>query len=473
MTALSENPAVALTAVPLLLLVLAPTAAMALRWAPRDWTWPPFFFSVIVFLGYLSPLPAFLDSRDLFSIEWPHLYRAFDDSLSLALLLAAYGTIGFYAGYALSALGPRPAPRGPACWSVTRLRIAGIVCTGFGLTLFSIGVVLLGGVQSLAMGLPDRTRAFAGLNYFMQATLLLPVFAVVWFAYLLTQGRLWTPWFVLYAVTAMGVGSLAGQKANIVIIIVTASVAFHRLYRRLPLRVLPLLMVGGLCVLALYDLYFREYLTLGGFVGDGPDVTLFDRLLPMVDRVLSGNFVQLQQLTALVDVVPDILPWQYGRSYLTLFTAPIPSSLWPDKPAFSAYDYTMALWPYRWVGEGTSMPPSLIGELYLNFGPWGMGIGMLLFGYLYGVAYRFMRARAHDPFAALWYGVLLGLMLHYVRGEFTAATVLLLLALTPLVMLRFLVIDYRADSRLAVLAPRVTDPATQQPTLGYGPARPP
>jgi hypothetical protein len=51
MTSLVENPAITSAALLLLVLALAPSLAMVLRWAQRDWTWPPFFFSIILFLA--------------------------------------------------------------------------------------------------------------------------------------------------------------------------------------------------------------------------------------------------------------------------------------------------------------------------------------------------------------------------------------------------------------------------------------
>jgi hypothetical protein len=334
--------------------------------------------------------------------------------------------------------------------------------------MMGLGVLLLGGPYAFIVGLPDRTRAFAGLNYFVQSSLLLPIFALVWFAYLLSQRRLWSIWFAIYAGIAMGIGSMAGQKANIFIVLVAAGVTFHMLYRRIPLRLLPLPLGAGICLLAAYDLYFREYLVLGGLGGGDPYVTFGERFGRMLGRVLAGNFIQLQQLTVMVDAVPDVLPWQYGRSYLMLLLSPIPSSIWPEKPPLSAYDYTMMLWPHRWIGEGTSMPPSLMGEMYLNFGPIFVAIGMCAFGYGYGIAYRWMRDRLDQPFAVLCYGVLLGLMLHYIRGEFVAATVLLLVALTPLVALRCVVMQHGHAPPWTMARPLTSESVGQQHAFEHG-----
>ncbi|MEA2205377.1 MAG: hypothetical protein QOE77_2153 [Blastocatellia bacterium] len=86
----------------------------------------------------------------------------------------------------------------------------------------------------------------------------------------------------------------------------------------------------------------------------------------------------------------------YGETMKYASYAFVPRILWPDKPSvtrggwFSAY-----LGLYENEAEATtSMGMSAVGELYWNFGTWGVLIGMLLIGCLQGLLWRMAGA---DP----------------------------------------------------------------------------
>lgn len=80
-----------------------------------------------------------------------------------------------------------------------------------------------------------------------------------------------------------------------------------------------------------------------------------------------------------------------GTSYSYLAIQVIPRSLWPGKPFPPTYD---ALAAYTDIREGQSFP--LWGELFLNFGWYGIGGGMLLFGYGMGRWLRYWLAHRAD-----------------------------------------------------------------------------
>lgn len=108
--------------------------------------------------------------------------------------------------------------------------------------------------------------------------------------------------------------------------------------------------------------------------------------------VLSRNAADLSKTLRITDAVPEQLPYQYGRTITNYVLAPIPRSVWPDKPVIS---------PGPVIGRAiygldrTGIPPGMSAELVWNFGrylavPFGFLIGLFL-----GWVER--RFRPHDP----------------------------------------------------------------------------
>ncbi len=102
--------------------------------------------------------------------------------------------------------------------------------------------------------------------------------------------------------------------------------------------------------------------------------------------VINRNQIELAKTAHIMDAVGDELSLQYGRTVFRWVLAPIPRSLWPDKPVIP---------PGPEIGHEVygqpvaGVPPSLIGELYWNFHLPGVVVG----AFALGVLLRFLQAR--------------------------------------------------------------------------------
>ncbi len=108
---------------------------------------------------------------------------------------------------------------------------------------------------------------------------------------------------------------------------------------------------------------------------------------------------------------PDVHPYLYGQSYYRLLFIPIPRSLWPGKPENTQrifariHDRTLA-------GRGTTIPPGIVGDLYINFGKFGV-IGMIVWGAIFArERYRRFSDLVFVAGSGLW-------LFHIVRGSVT------------------------------------------------------
>ena len=86
---------------------------------------------------------------------------------------------------------------------------------------------------------------------------------------------------------------------------------------------------------------------------------------------------------------PALEPFQYGRSYLPLFTKWIPRLLWPNKPK-ETYGNEWAR-HYGYISYNdfvTSFNLPWLPEMYMNFGWWGVALIPLILGTLFRWAWQ-------------------------------------------------------------------------------------
>jgi oligosaccharide repeat unit polymerase len=410
--------------------VLLPVGIAAIRDRQVDWVGAAPVFAASMLCGFVLPLGPYLEGIDGFTLRFPILLSD-PTSVRRALNLAAWGALAFGAGFlAVPRLADANPARAVSVWRADRFAVAATSMSLAGLLLFGIGVALLGGLSALFAALGDRLRQFEGKNYFFQAIVVHLSVALVWFVRLLRDGRapLKAPGFAVFLSVAFTLVGLLGNKSTLFVAVVALAVIYARLRRALTL---PIALLGAAALivgLTIYALFAREYLVTGAL----QSIDQFDAasIWRVVQVELGGNFIQLQTLSILIDQMPGTLDWQMGKTPLALVTMPVPRVLWPGKPLPATGPFTDAFFPGLYDSGGTTIPPGLLGEWYMNFGQVGVVLGMLAFGVLYGwLAARWRRLR--DDASLLAYALMVGLLPHYVRGEMVSATVAFLLIYLP------------------------------------------
>jgi hypothetical protein len=403
----------------------------------KDLLQPSLFFAAYLCMGYLFPLRSFLEGTDIFSRIWPYAHNNFDRAMTDALISLNLAVIGYSTGYFIAY---RNSLRKKMFNNFTsqpfnlttkkRLFRISFVLVFIGLLGFVFSIVVLGGFSTLFSGLGDRTRLSEGINYlFLAGNLLLSVVIVWWTLLLLTRKKI-TMQFWMFAVFAGGLVGLQGSKSVIFVYVVALVLIYHRLKKQISMS---LLVCGGVLLFAsltLYSRITREFLVVGQFVTlDLSDPLTFIRT---IELELGGNLMQLQVLTIIVDGVNSgELRLQYGSSYLSLLTLPIPRALYQDKPLPSTGIFTLAFWPNRWLLQGTTLPPGIVGEMFLNFGFLGVLLGNFIFGYVQSRIYFQSLSPPYSIKNTVLCALMTSLTFHYLRGEFVAPTTLLLILYLP------------------------------------------
>jgi oligosaccharide repeat unit polymerase len=88
-----------------------------------------------------------------------------------------------------------------------------------------------------------------------------------------------------------------------------------------------------------------------------------------------------RMLLFIKDKFPDKMEYQYGYPYIVQLLNPIPRFLWKDKPKLATGNLTARLagTVNEYGEEWVSISPGLIGEMYMNFGVFGI-IALSAFG---------------------------------------------------------------------------------------------
>jgi hypothetical protein len=136
-------------------------------------------------------------------------------------------------------------------------------------------------------------------------------------------------------------------------------------------------------------------------------------------RAVVERSDMLTTFAAVVYLTPDVVPYWGGDSYATLFWALIPRFLYPDKPQKvlgQGFGHRYALLDRKDTTTSYNFPQ--VVEMYANFGPWGVGVGMFLVGIICRVLY-FMFSHEQAGDGGILCGVVIFTRLCNVESDFS------------------------------------------------------
>jgi len=120
--------------------------------------------------------------------------------------------------------------------------------------------------------------------------------------------------------------------------------------------------------------------------------------------VLNRNMIELGKTAHIINSVPKTLDYKYGQTIAVWAVAVIPRSIWPNKPLISSGPI---IGKEIYGLKVTGVPPSLIAELYWNFGILGILIGCFFVGRIFAwIDTKFkpiltFESKRSDPFKAV------------------------------------------------------------------------
>jgi hypothetical protein len=110
----------------------------------------------------------------------------------------------------------------------------------------------------------------------------------------------------------------------------------------------------------------------------------------------------------MLDTVPFKSPYDYGSSYLRIFSTFIPRLVWPDKPYYGREE-----WVSAWIAgsekkrDKTFTGPAIgiLGATQLNGGAWGTFIVLAGLALLLRTSYEYFRRYQSSPWAQAWWAL--------------------------------------------------------------------
>lgn len=154
-----------------------------------------------------------------------------------------------------------------------------------------------------------------------------------------------------------------------------------------------------------------------GHIGDGASLreANIDVQQYMVLSVQRGDLGYSWLVMTLIEHVPERHEYLLGQSYWRLLAVGVPRALFPGKPLNTERVVARMLYPNI---EGLTLPPGVVGDLYINFGVVGI-LGMVVFGWVLGALDGLPGIRGF-----LFAGATFTPIFHFTRGGFTNSVLL-------------------------------------------------
>lgn len=326
------------------------------------------------------------------------------DKLAVELkrdLLLIVAQCAYFAGFALYARPPAVVEI-VSRWGVSSWRIAAVIAASFAVLAYFIQVNggFVAHFSSLALG---RYQMREGSGHFLVIIGLLPYFVLLWYAF--RPELLRRPWFLILFVAAVAAQFAAtGSRSNMLLPVATLLALWIWANGKVPLlrvtllALIPFFAIGILGELRSSALGMKD----GDEIASAPEFNLQSAAQITREEVAGRDAVSGQ--VAIVQKVPDEVPYLYGATYVSAGAFFIPRSLWPTKPRGAGAHVTAIIfegWPSTAGYEGQSFPASGMGEAYWNFGVPGVVAVFALFGLFHRVLAQKFLQRSRNPFIAL------------------------------------------------------------------------
>jgi hypothetical protein len=383
-------------------------------------------FSPVVFLGLLSLLNvpylyvlAFDRSAlapDLANSPWVHdLETAAVHFTIVSVVTFACAMAGIYSPFAPAIA--RALPKiGAERFTPARTRFAVVAAGGTGVLLYLYYLHQIGGLRYLWANMYLRTFLAEGMGYLGTVYTLLLMFAALLLVYRLRFRR--TP--LRTAATVLGVlavavviASTGGRSQTLHVLLGSILVHHYAVRRRRSLVTGGTMALGAAAFAFLLVVPLFRTSSAHERYSAQPELVVEDamRSVKSIAPQLSGFD---RTAVALSYFTPDRL-W-LGRSYLDLLTAPVPRSIYPNKPPVDDGVYLKAIAegrPVRPPLPARELPPTSwpMGNMvpYMNFGVAGLLAGFFFVGIVVGAAYHYMREADYSVYSIYLYKfVLLG-----------------------------------------------------------------
>ena len=337
--------------------------------------------------------------------------QAYLDIMPAAIVLFSYGIICMLLGsifaFKLLSILYKNNTSHYFVWDMRRLR--GVIILLFVLaTLGTVGaIVRIGYIPMLVEGGIGLERSVAATrmgwaNKLWSINVIVPILSVIYLCISMRKN------YAIITIFLLSVLQLTILGARIYFILaLTVSLFIYNQYRKkLNIAKVSLLLISFLMLSAVY-VEIRE--GLYGFTSR-----------PIYERILYNSFTEFREFARVVDYTSTTGNYLHGYTFVNTITTIIPRQFYTivgkDKSAiisrFSSARYLAKLYNAR-----GGLRAGLLGELYINFGLYGLLIGMIILGMLVGFLDYKVASRERFDARISFYFLFLSCLLYAIIGQ--------------------------------------------------------
>lgn len=404
------------------LILLFPLLSFPLVFNKKEKLSPTNLFSIIYFFTIVIPCLVYADTSNTETIQNGYLRTAVESD-GIYLKYSILQTISYYFVVLGTSLhfkkgiitidNPQKThlteSHSPSLSQNTSFRFFGFCFTIVGFIVFLLIMNSVGGIYYFFTHLQFRSSMIHDLDIL---TWLLPFlqFGPLMLVYSLkgTNKKLSLGLIVLIVFAGFCAG-LGGRK-SLVLLLFETLVIYHYCVNRISIK--EYIRPKNIVLFIFVGFFFFAFVQ---FRTEGALERFIANPLSVFDSYSFNNFLTGESYVPLYMMVLDYFDshalW-YGKSFLGLITAVIPSSLYAKKPPVDdgMYLYSICqgridIMPIMSTSslDGSSYPLETFGSMYSNFGIIGLLFGMLLLGIVYGSIYRKMVKRNYTLFWLIIY----------------------------------------------------------------------
>jgi len=217
------------------------------------------------------------------------------------------------------------------------------------------------------------------------------------FVWLLSNRRSFVSLFGVITIIAMfqsmTLSFVMSSRSSIVLLLIDAMVIYYLLRGKLELRKVAW---GVAAVVALLVVTIGQRSSAEQGVGD------------LLEKTFAGrDLLDVSKSAHIINAVPSKIDYRYGETLYGWLLAPVPRSLWEDKPMWAERGLYLMDKVYGDKGGRSGIPPGMLAEFYWNFGWTGVVIGMFAMGVLLRQIFMTFSLVSTSPTSVLIYTVVL------------------------------------------------------------------
>ncbi len=257
-----------------------------------------------------------------------------------------------------------------------------------------------------------RTRIIAGAGYYIWLANLMVVAVYLIIIRYWKKGQKANLWVLLFPIISSSVFLiLSATRLRLILLFATIYVASQLYYKKklLSLKTFVIFTLTVVLILSIGILREADYSDLANFYEMNKKL-INEKLTNATRRIFTVEFGHVDTQISIFERFPKWYDYELGKTYLAILTMPIPRKIYPDKPTGAGPVIANAIKPGKWSLKSkapVSYTPTMIGEMYMNFGLAVTFFLMFFVGWFYRKVYNSFLRFQNEPYSIFLYSIFL------------------------------------------------------------------